>query len=68
MKNIFKTLFVFLLGIFCTYIVWAVGCFLFTGTWLGVITEEEGVVPYCFVAFITIALLFIYLNDTDYYS
>lgn len=68
MKNIFKTLFVFLLGIFCTYVVWAAGCFVFIGTWLGVITKEEGLVSYITVTIICIIFLFVYLNDTEYYD
>jgi len=68
MKNIFKTLFVFLLGMFCTYVVWASGCLIFSGRFLGVITEEEGLVAYVIATVISIIFLFVYLTDNEYYD
>ena len=68
MKNIFKTLFVFLLGMFCTYVVWVAGCLIFSGRFLGVITEEEGLVAYVIATVISIIFLFVYLTDNEYYD
>lgn len=67
MKNIFKSLLVILVGIVCTYIVWALGCFIFTGGWLGAISLKEGSIPYVVVTMMTLIGIFMYLYDKDDY-
>ena len=68
MKNIFKSLLVVLVGIFCTYIVWAVLYFILFGGWLGVINSIPGQVIYPMSTIFILIGMFTYLEETDYWN
>jgi hypothetical protein len=67
MKNIFKSLLVVLVGIFCTYIVWAVLYFILFGGWLGVISSVSGKVLFPMNVVIILTGMFAYLDESNDY-